>query len=133
MMSNSQRDERMGHASETHGQRHSLSGVAAANPRHLRHRRSSGRFRTSDVSDFGQARLWGGVWGCSPGTFELTFGWDEMSYLLEGEITIEQDGAPPITLRPGDFLMCPKGTRSRWTVKKACKKVFVLRSPEPMG
>ena len=75
----------------------------------------------------------GGVWGCSPGTFELTFGWDEMFYLLEGEITIEQEGAQPITVRPGDFLMCPEGTKSRWIVKKACKKVFVLRSPEPMG
>jgi uncharacterized cupin superfamily protein len=75
----------------------------------------------------------GGVWGCSPGTFELTFGWDEMSYLLEGEIIIEQDDAQPITVRPGDFLMCPNGTRSRWTVKKACKKIFFLRSPEPLG
>jgi cytochrome c len=75
----------------------------------------------------------GGVWGCSPGTFELTFGWDEMSYLLEGEVVIEQDGAEPLTVRPGDFLNCPKGTRSRWTVTKACKKVFFLRSPEPMG
>jgi uncharacterized cupin superfamily protein len=75
----------------------------------------------------------GGVWGCSPGTFELTFGWDEMSYLLEGEVVIEQEGALPLTVRPGDFLNCPKGTRSRWTVTKACKKVFFLRSVEPMG
>ena len=75
----------------------------------------------------------GGVWGCSPGTFELTFEWDEMSYLLEGEIVIEQDGVHPITVHPGDFLNCPKGTRSRWTVKQACKKVFFLRSPQPMG
>ena len=75
----------------------------------------------------------GGVWGCSPGTFELTFGWEEMSYLLEGEIMIEQEGAQPITVRPGDFLMIPKGTKSRWTIKKACRKVFFLRSPQPMG
>jgi hypothetical protein len=27
----------------------------------------------------------------------------------------------------------PKGTKSRWIIRKACKKVFVLRSPEPMG
>jgi uncharacterized cupin superfamily protein len=56
-----------------------------------------------------------------------------MSYLLEGEVVIEQDGQQPITVRPGDFLNCPKGTKSRWIIKKACKKVFVLRSPEPMG
>ena len=73
------------------------------------------------------------MWACSPGTFELTFGWDEMSYLLEGEIVIEEEDARPITVRPGDFLMCPKGTKSRWIVKKACKKVFFLRSPVPMG
>ena len=56
-----------------------------------------------------------------------------MSYFLEGEILIEQEGAQPITVGPGDFLNCPKGTKSRWIVKKACKKVFFLRSPEPMG
>jgi uncharacterized cupin superfamily protein len=75
----------------------------------------------------------GGIWGCSPGTFELTFGWDEMSYLLEGEVVIEQEGQPAVTVRPGDFLNCPKGTRSRWTVRKSCKKVFFLRSEQPMG
>ncbi len=56
-----------------------------------------------------------------------------MSHLLEDEVVIEQDGRQPITVRPGDFLNCPKGTKSRWIIKKACKKVFVLRSPESMG
>jgi uncharacterized cupin superfamily protein len=56
-----------------------------------------------------------------------------MSYLLEGEVVIEQDGQQPITVRLGDFLNCPKSTKSRWIIKKACKKVLVLRSPEPMG
>jgi quercetin dioxygenase-like cupin family protein len=56
-----------------------------------------------------------------------------MSYLLEGEVVIEQDGQQPITVRPGGFLNCPKGTKSRWIIRKTCKKVFVLRSPEPMG
>ena len=84
-------------------------------------------FQTTDK------RVSGGVWGCSPGTWDIAFGWDEMSYLLEGEVVIEQDGQQPITIRPGDFLNCPKGTKSRWIIKKACKKVFVLRSTEPMG
>jgi uncharacterized cupin superfamily protein len=75
----------------------------------------------------------GGVWGCSPGTFEVTFDWDEMSYILEGEIIIEQEGVQAITVRPGDFLNCPQGTKSRCIVKQACKKIFFLRSPAPMG
>ena len=53
----------------------------------------------------------GGVWGCSPGTFELTFGWDEMSYLLEGEIIIEQEGAQPITVRPGRLSQLSQGNQ----------------------
>src|SRR6266849_1900296 len=62
-----------------------------------------------------------------------------MGYLLyhAGEVAsapvAEERGAQSITVRPGDFLMCPKGTKSRWIVKTACKKVFFLRSPEPMG
>jgi len=75
----------------------------------------------------------GGVWGCSPGTFELTFGWDEMSYLLEGEIIIDKRAHNQSRFDRADFLNCPKGTKSRWIVKKACKKVFFLRSPQPMG
>jgi uncharacterized cupin superfamily protein len=56
-----------------------------------------------------------------------------MSYLLEGEVVIEQDGQQPITVRLGDVLSCPKGTKSRWIIEKACKKGFVLRGPKPMG
>jgi uncharacterized protein len=76
----------------------------------------------------------GGIWACSPGTFDLTFGWDEMAYLLEGELTIQhQDSAEPVRLKPGDFFFSPKGTRSQWIVEKPVKKVFFLRSSEPLG
>jgi hypothetical protein len=74
----------------------------------------------------------GGVWGCSPGVFDLTFGWDEMAYLLEGELTIQPKMGQPIHLKPGDFFFSPKGTESRWTVTKSVKKVFFLRTAEPL-
>lgn len=74
----------------------------------------------------------GGVWGCSPGTFELTFGWDEMCYILEGEASVEADGQT-INLKPGDFAFFESGTKALWIVKRAIKKVFALRSAEPMG
>jgi uncharacterized protein len=82
----------------------------------------------------GDKLVTGGIWACSPGAFDLTFGWDEMAYLLEGELTIQHQGtAEPIHLKPGDFFFSPKGTESRWIVEKPMKKVFFLRTSTPLG
>ena len=81
----------------------------------------------------GDKLISGGVWGCSAGVFDLTFGWDEMAYLLEGELIIQQASGEQTHIRPGDFFFSPKGTQSRWIVKKPVKKVFFLRTPEPLG
>ncbi len=75
----------------------------------------------------------GGVWACSAGAFDLTFGWDEMAYLLEGELVIQEASGEQVQVKPGDFFFSPQGTKSRWIVKKPIKKVFFLRSPQPLG
>ena len=75
----------------------------------------------------------GGVWGCSVGTFDLTFGWDEMALLLEGELIIQEPSGSQVNIQPGEFFFCPKGTRSRWTVMKPIKKVFFIRTPQPLS
>jgi uncharacterized protein len=69
----------------------------------------------------------GGVWKCSVGTFDLTFTWDEMAMLLEGELIIEESPNQRIHVRPGDFFFVPRGTKTRWTVLKPLKKVFFSR------
>jgi uncharacterized protein len=75
----------------------------------------------------------GGIWGCSAGIFDIAFGWDEMAYLLEGELTIQQDTGEQIVVKPGDFFFSRKGSKSRWVIAKALKKVFFIRTPEPLG
>ncbi|HEX7836041.1 MAG TPA: cupin domain-containing protein, partial [Kofleriaceae bacterium] len=35
---------------------------------------------------------------------------DEVAYLLEGEVTLEMAGKPPVVLKPGDSLFVPGGT-----------------------
>jgi uncharacterized protein len=72
-------------------------------------------------------RITGGVWRCSPGTFDLTFTWDEMAVLIEGDLIIEQSSGPRVHVRPGDFFFVPRGARTRWIVGKALKKVFFSR------
>jgi uncharacterized protein len=80
----------------------------------------------------GDKLVTGGIWGCSPGAFDITFGWDEMAYLLEGELTIQQKTGEILSLKQGDFFFSPKGTQSRWTITKPVKKVFFLRTSEPL-
>lgn len=77
-------------------------------------------FETDDHS------ITGGVWKCSPGTFDLTFTWDEMALLLEGELIIEE-GNKKIHVQPGNFFFVPRGAKTRWTVVKPIKKVFFSR------
>lgn len=79
------------------------------------------------VFETADRKITGGVWKCSPGTFDLTFTWDEMALLLEGELIIEQPAGPRVHIRPGDFFFVPRGARTRWIVVKALKKVFFSR------
>ncbi len=69
----------------------------------------------------------GGVWQCSTGIFDLTFTWDEMALLLEGELIIEESAGHKLRVQPGDFFFVPKGVKTRWTVVKPLKKVFFSR------
>jgi uncharacterized protein len=69
----------------------------------------------------------GGVWKCSAGSFDLTFTWDEMALLLEGDLIIEESPTHKVRVQPGDFFFVPRGVKTRWTVLKPLKKVFFSR------
>ena len=80
----------------------------------------------------GDRLLAGGVWGCTTGSFDITYGWDEMAYLLEGEVTIQQPSGEKLQVSQGEFFFVPKGTVTHWIVTKPVKKIFFLRVPEPL-
>jgi uncharacterized protein len=72
-------------------------------------------------------QITGGVWKCSPGTFDLTFTWDEMALLLEGELIIEESSGQKVQILPGDFFFVPRGATMRWIVVKPLRKLFFSR------
>jgi uncharacterized protein len=72
-------------------------------------------------------QITGGIWKCSPGTFDLTFTWDEMALLLEGELIIEESAERKVRIFPGDFFFVPRGATTRWIVVKPLKKLFFSR------
>ncbi len=72
-----------------------------------------------------------GLWSCTAGRFNWTFSWDEFVYILEGEVTIREEGGATHTLGAGDSAHFPIGLKTEWSVPRFVKKVFTLRTPEP--
>jgi uncharacterized cupin superfamily protein len=73
-----------------------------------------------------------GIWDCTAGKFTWNFAWDEFIMVLEGEVIIETEGSPRLTLRKGDFAHFPLGLQTKWHVPIYIKKTFVIRTPEPL-
>lgn len=73
-----------------------------------------------------------GLWECTAGRFHWTFGWDEFVHVLEGEVTIAQEGGATVTLKPGDVGHFPLGLKTEWLVPRYVRKVFTVRTPEPL-
>ncbi len=73
-----------------------------------------------------------GLWSCTPGKFRWTFAGDEFVYLLAGEVTVTDSTGGKITLHPGDLAHFPRGAETVWHVTQEVRKVFTLRTPEPL-
>jgi len=73
-----------------------------------------------------------GLWSCTPGKFRWEFAGDEIVYLLAGEVLVSDSAGNTMTLRPGDIAEFPRGTTAVWDVRKAVRKVFTLRTQEPL-
>ncbi|WP_353814871.1 cupin domain-containing protein [Agromyces sp. SYSU T00266] len=68
-----------------------------------------------------------GYWECTPGRFTaVRDGYTEVCQLLAGRVTIEVDGAAPVTLSAGDTLVMPSGWRGVWDVHETVRKLYVI-------
>lgn len=68
-----------------------------------------------------------GLWDCQAGKFKFIFPTDEIIHILEGEVTIEEQGAVH-HLKVGDVAFFPEGLVSYWTVPTYVKKYAIFRS-----
>ena len=71
------------------------------------------------------------AWDCTKGTFQWVFGVDETVHLVEGEVTVAQEGRATVTLRPGDVAFFPSGTVTLWQVETYVRKMAVCRHAMP--
>jgi uncharacterized cupin superfamily protein len=75
------------------------------------------------------------AWDCTRGTFDWIFGVDETVYIVEGEVTVSQDGRPTAVLKAGDAAFFPCGSATVWHVDRYVRKIAVCRHamPAPLG
>lgn len=60
--------------------------------------------------------------------FEVTLTADESIHVIEGDATIEVDGASRVELSPGVAAFFPRGAVCRWTVREPVLEFFALSS-----
>ncbi len=69
-----------------------------------------------------------GLWDCTAGTLEITFDFDELVHILEGEVTVRADGAEQ-RLLPGSVAFFPNGLVTTWEIPRYLRKMYVHRYP----
>jgi len=60
----------------------------------------------------------------------IAFPRHELMHILEGEITLTEDGGPAHTFRAGDTLFVPKGTRCDWKSEGYVRKIYCIMRPK---
>lgn len=69
------------------------------------------------------------MWDCTAGRFNWHYGSDEVIYVLEGSVLIEDDAGGRRQLGPGDTFLFPAGSRFHWTVPQYIRKIAFLHAP----
>ncbi|HEX3344888.1 MAG TPA: cupin domain-containing protein [Polyangiaceae bacterium] len=86
--------------------------------------------RCTTFTESPDKRLASGLWECTAGKFEVAFDLDEIVHILEGEVTVREDGTGAVhELHPGDAAYFPLGLVTHWHVPHFVRKFFVVRVP----
>jgi len=69
------------------------------------------------------------MWDCSAGRFDWHYGSDEVIFVLEGTVIVEDAAGVQRRLEVGDTFLFPAGSRFHWTVPHYIRKIAFLHSP----
>lgn len=89
----------------------------------------SGNPRQRERLDYGspETPLMVGVWECTQGSFTLTYDFNELATILEGNITITFPDGSEHNFGPGDTHFAHKGDTATWTIhSEKVRKAFFI-------
>ncbi len=67
-----------------------------------------------------------GIWEAMQGVAEFTQAEDEFGHVLSGSAIIEIEGEPAMTVGLGDIFYVARGSRVKWTVEGAFRKIYTV-------
>ncbi|MBA2313704.1 MAG: DUF861 domain-containing protein [Actinobacteria bacterium] len=67
-----------------------------------------------------------GVWVCTPGPSHWKLETHEFVHVIGGSMTVTPDGGDPVTLKPGDTMMFPRGWAGAWDIHETLRKLYVI-------
>ena len=68
-----------------------------------------------------------GTWEATVGAWHATFVFYEFAHIIEGRITITEDGGAPVTVGPGDAFAIEAGFKGVWRIEEPVRKHFAIR------
>ena len=68
-----------------------------------------------------------GIWETDVGSWHATYTEYEFVHLIEGRITITEDGGQPVAVGPGDAFAVEAGFKGVWTVTEPVRKHWCFR------
>ena len=89
----------------------------------------SGVPRQRERLDYGSdvSALMTGVWECTQGSFSMTYPFNELATIIEGEITLTFPDGSEHRFGPGDTHFSQKGDRVTWTIhSEKVRKTFFI-------
>lgn len=69
------------------------------------------------------------MWDCTVGRFNWHYRSDEVIYVVEGSVVVEDHAGVRRQLEPGDTFLFPAGSCFHWTVSRYIRKIAFLHAP----
>lgn len=70
-----------------------------------------------------------GFWEREPDTWSFERPYDEVALILAGEADVEEPDGTVHTVRAGDVLVTPKGSKGTWRIRETIVKFYAIHSP----
>jgi hypothetical protein len=90
--------------------------------------------RGAERDVFASGSLTTGFWEREPDTWSFERPYDEVALILSGEADIEEPDGTVHTVRAGDVLVTPKGSKGTWRIRETIVKFYAIHDPgrDPM-
>jgi uncharacterized cupin superfamily protein len=83
----------------------------------------------SEADVFSNGPFTTGLWEREPDTWSFERPYHEIAMILQGEADIETPDGVVHTVKAGDVLITPKGTKGTWRIKETIVKFYAIYDP----